>query len=242
VGAVLFLLGAGSIFAFGIEGWLRNVEGISLVVGFVMILLGVDMPGALNRFNLRFGKKGESESILESHATAFIDTKDEKGDRVSVPVGKGLLVLRDDDKVDFVKKKLFGGYQQEPNHSYYVSRIVNLKEYSDGLDVEAYYPATEEGPAEVVTVFYELNDASRWYETLQSMRAKKEPKPAASEATLTPQQPVIREIIKETIREVPMVYCPNCDERYEERLSRCPYCNAPHPSGRRRASAGANRP
>lgn len=173
--------------------------------------------------------RASMKSTLESQATAFIDRKDEAGKRISDPIGKGLLVLRDDDKVAFVKKKLLGGYQQEPSHAYYISRIVNLKKYSDGLDVEVYYPATEEEPAEVITVFYELkDDANRWYETLQRMRMKKEPEPATSQTTLTP-QPVTREIIKEKeiiTREI-WFRCPHCHEKYEEGHSRCPHCGAP---------------
>ncbi len=72
------------------------------------------------------------------------------------PKGKGILVLRDDNKVGFMKKKLLGGYEQEPNHWYTISSIVNLKEYSDGIDVGVYFGATEERPAEVTTFFYEL--------------------------------------------------------------------------------------
>lgn len=197
-----------------------------------MLPLGLCIPDALKWFNSHFERQAKSDSILESQATASVDTKDEEGKKVSIPIGKGLLILRG-DKVVFMKKKLLGGYKQDPDHAFYISSILNLKPWSNGLDVEAYYPATEEEPAEVTTVFYELNEdgANRWYETLQSMRKKKEPEPATSQAA-PPQQPVTREIIKETIiKEIRVVNCPNCDQEYEARLGRCPYCNAPKRRG-----------
>jgi len=226
----LLILGVVLVFL-GLAFCGKGVAIDALTLGLLMVLLGVLMPDALNWFNSRIDKQGEPgrDSILESQATAFVDTKDEAGKRISYPIGKGLLVLRD-DKVVFVKKKLLGGYQQEPDHAFYISSILNLKPYSDGLDVETYYPATEEEPAEVTTVFYELNedDASRWYETLRSMRTKKEPEPATSQTTPTAQQPVIKEVYreKEIITRERWFRCPHCQTEYKE-ASRCPHCGAP---------------
>lgn len=222
LGVVLFFGGLALGFAYAGRLWVDLVAW-----GCVMLLLGLCIPDALKWFNSHFERQGKSDSLLESQATAFVDTKDEAGKRISCPIGKGLLVLRG-DKVVFMKKKLLGGYQQEPDHAYYISSILNLKSYSDGLDVEAHYPATEDEPAEVTTVFYELNedDANRWYETLQSMKTKKEPEPATSQPTPTQQQPVTREIIreKEIIREIVKVRCRNCGHLYDERDNKCPNC------------------
>ena len=48
-----------------------------------------------------------------------------------------------------------------------------------------------------------------------------------SESTQPENQTVIRE--KEIIREIVKIRCPYCNNLYDEKLDKCPYCGAKHP-------------
>ena len=158
--------------------------------------------------------------VLESPVTASIEISDEDGKQLE-RLGKGILVLSDEGMIGFVRKKLLGGYEPELNHSYNVSEIVKTKDYADGLDIEVYFSATEEEPAEVVTYFYELKrETSRWLEAISSREVKKT---ASSE---TQREQAQRVVIKEreVIREIVKVRCRHCGNLYDERQDRCPHC------------------
>jgi hypothetical protein len=160
-------------------------------------------------------------SGLQSKITAFRRITDADEGKVLDRIGSGILVLLDNDTVAFGKKRLLGGYNQEPEHWYRLSDIIEIKDYSDGLDVEVYYEATDDEPAEVITYFYELKgETNRWLETLS---AKKTKKPTSETATPQNVQPImIKE--REVIREIVKVRCRHCGNLYDERDNRCPHC------------------
>jgi hypothetical protein len=158
-------------------------------------------------------------SILQSSVTAFRQITDEDEGKVLDRLGSGLLALLDNDKIAFVKKKLLGGYNKEPDHWYGLSNIVRINDYSDGLDVEVYYEATQDEPAEVVTYFYELkSETKRWLDTLSAKKTKK----PSSEITQTAQPIIMKE--REVIREIVKVRCGHCGNLYDERDNKCPHC------------------
>lgn len=144
---------------------------------------------------------------------------DEDEGKVLDRLGSGLLALLDNDTIAFVKKKLLGGYNQEPDHWYGLSSIMKINDYGDGLDVEVYYEATQDEPAEVVTYFYELKgETNRWLETLSAKRTKK----PISATPPTAQPIMIKE--REVIREIVKVRCRHCGNLYDERDNNCPHC------------------
>ena len=128
--------------------------------------------------------------VLQSRAEAYIETVDEDEGKSLDFIGRGMLELLDDGKMGFTKKRLLGGYDEEPDHWYNVSDIVKVKGYSDGFDVEVYFEATDDRSAEVVTYFYKAkNDTDRWLEALSKRRTQPEQS--------APQPQVTREVIKE---------------------------------------------
>ena len=62
-----------------------------------------------------------------------------------------------------------------------------------------------------------------------STETKYESKPEEHQRVEVAQPQVMREVIKEkeTIREIVKIRCRHCGELFEERKTRCPYCNAP---------------
>ena len=172
-----------------------------------------------------------TKTVLQSQTWAFYAITDEQEGRVLEKIGRGELVLFDDGSVQFFRKKLFGGYDDEPEHWYSVSDIMdNATAYSDGLEVEVYFPATENQTAEVTTFFYELNEdeSTRWEEALPKPKSKPQAE-APQQAAVQPQ--VTKEIIreKEVIqREIVKVRCRHCKRLYDEVGDYCPYCGAPN--------------
>jgi rubrerythrin len=169
--------------------------------------------------------------VLQSNVAAFHEMMDKDRGKTLNRIGVGLLTLENDNSVGFVRKKFLGGYERELNHGFYLSNILKTKSYSDGLEVEVYYPATAEESAEVMTYFYELNtdDAEKWQEALKAKRKEKPPETRPAESVQLPvrEREVIRE--KEVIREIVKVRCAHCRTLYEENLGRCPHCGAPSP-------------
>lgn len=158
--------------------------------------------------------------MLQSSVTAFRQITDEDEGKVLDRLGSGLLALLDNDTIAFVKKKLLGGYNQEPDHWYGLSNIMKINDYSDGLDVEVYYEATQDEPAEVVTYFYELKDETNlWLKTL----SEKKKKPSSETPAPQNAQPImIKE--REVIREIVKVRCRHCGNLYDERDNKCLHC------------------
>jgi rubrerythrin len=135
-------------------------------------------------------------------------------------IGKGLLTLTQDNRVTFRTRNLFGFYDKEVHHYYYLSDILKVKAYSDGFRTEVYYEEEDNEPAEVITYCYELEEGrDRWLRAL-AKPAKESP---------VAQQPSTKEIIreKETVREIVKIRCRNCGTRFDETIDRCPHCDAP---------------
>jgi len=158
-----------------------------------------------------------ANSILESQATAFYEDS-HKGGRVLKSIGKGLLILRDDDTIWFYNKKRLGGYAQESDHWYTLSSIRDYKGRSDGFDAEVYFEATKDDPSQIVNFSYQLTeeDAVRWEHALSKITS-------ASSGEETTQVPVKEKetIIKEVIVKV---RCSHCGNLYDERGDKCPNC------------------
>jgi hypothetical protein len=199
-----------------IRGMLGNVVGI-FFVGFGALVLSVYL-GRQILLNSRGYRGSYSSTVLESSVSTSLASMDTGGEVADV--GNGLLTLTQDSMVAFRKRNLFGFYDREPHHYYYLSDILKVKGYSDGFRTEVYYEAEDDEPAEVITYYYELKDGrDRWLRAL-AKPVKESP---------VPQQPSIKEIIreKETVREIVKIHCRNCDTRFDEKLDRCPHCGAP---------------
>jgi predicted Zn-ribbon and HTH transcriptional regulator len=219
--------------AFGLAMWwyawynLRIGEGMGIVAGIFLIGLGsFTYGGHLARqfiYSLEENQGFHSSAILESATNASLASMDTGGEVRNI--GRGLLRLTQDNRIDFRKRRLIGAYEKEPHHYYYLSHVVKVERYSNGFHCEVYYDATDNKPAEVITYYYEPKDGpDQWLKDLAKKKEQERPEPASP----LPQQP-IKEIIreKEIVREVVKIRCRHCGELFEERISRCPHCGAP---------------
>jgi hypothetical protein len=218
--------------AFGLAMWwyawynLRIGEDTGIVAGIFLIGLGSFTYGAyLTRqiiYILGENQGFHSSAILESPTNASLASMDSGGEVRDI--GRGLLILTQDNRIEFRKRRIIGTYENEPHHYYYLSHVLKVKGYSNGFHCEVYYDATDNEPAEVITYYYEPKDGpDRWLSVL-AKKEQERPEPASP----VPQQP-IKEIIreKEIVREVVKIRCRHCGELFEERISRCPHCGAP---------------
>jgi rubrerythrin len=163
-----------------------------------------------------------SAAIIESPASASFASMQTAGEVTSI--GRGLLTLTQYDMIAFRRRNILGAYNKETDHSYYLSDVIKVKGYSDGFHTEVYWDATDDEPAEVITYYYEPEEGlEQWLKVLKEKTTKRKP-----ESVSIPQQST-KEVIKEreTVREIIKIRCRNCGEPYEERMNRCPYCNAP---------------
>jgi hypothetical protein len=159
--------------------------------------------------------------VFHSHVKAFYHEEERD-------LGRGALVLSEDHLVRFARKKFFGGLEE---HWYYLSDIVNVKDYDNGFTVEVYFKPEEEEPGHIETIFYEPEneeDHDKWLELLTPKKMKEAAQPTTQQNTPVPQ--AVRELVKEkeTIHEF-MVKCPHCDTWYELKKGRCTFCHAAPP-------------
>jgi hypothetical protein len=199
-----------------IKGMLGNVVGIFFVgLGALAISVYLGRQILINKTGYR---GSYSSTVLESSVNTSLASMDTGGEVSSI--GKGLLTLTQDNRVAFRTRNLFGFYEKEAHHYYYLSDIVKVKGYSNGFRTEVYYEEEDDEPAEVITYYYELEDGrDRWLRALA--------KPAKGSPVT--QQPSTKEIIreKETVREIVKIRCRNCGTRFDETIDRCPHCDAP---------------